>query len=79
MTYGQFMTLAAATTGLYAAFVHWRQLRKLPTRSEPGHDESKASPALAYGIIIVAGLALPFAVYFLFSAVDPDLFHSELF
>ena len=79
MTYGLFVTLAAASNGLFAALYHWVQLRKLPTRTQPEYDETVASCALGYKVIIAAGLALPFLAYAAFRLIDPALFEAELF
>jgi hypothetical protein len=79
MTLGHMVTLSAAATGLITALHHWMLLRKLPTRSEAAYDDTVASPALAYKVVIVVGLALPVVAYALFRLVDPELFRMEVF
>jgi len=79
MTIGFFVVLGTAMSGLYSALYHLAQLRKLPTRAEPDYDETVASRALAYKLIIAAGVALPFLAYGAFNLADPELFRTELF
>ncbi len=79
MTLGLMLTLGCAAVGWLAAFQHWIKLRQLPTRSEAGYDDASASPALAYKVIIAAGLALPLFAYTASRLFDPELFRTELF
>ena len=79
MTYGLFLTLATAVTGLFTALFNWRQLRALPTRTEPGYDETVKARALGHKIAMAVGLALPFMAYAAFSLADPVLFGMEMF
>ena len=79
ITIGLFVTLVSAVSGLYSALVCTRLLRKLPSRMEPAYDETVAPRSLALRIAIAAELVLPFIVYAVFSAADPELFRTELF